>query len=153
MPETSASRVRGTLQQVTAGVTTTNQTVVQLGTFDGPATGGWGVNRLVPLMNGTAVASVPLSGVQTIRFTTDSGDYDFLAFVPAGAPPLQFNAPTFSSGTLSISWSGTAILQQASALTGSPGDWSDVNPQPTGSSYTVDVTTGGSRYYRLKQGP
>jgi len=152
-PETSASRVRGTLQQVTAGGTTTNQTVVELGTFDGPATGGWGVNRLVPLMNGTAVASVPLSGVQTIRFTTDSGDYDFLAFIPAGAPPLQFNAPTFSTGMLSISWSGTATLQQASALTGSPGDWSDVNPQPTGNSYTVDVTTGASRYYRLKQGP
>src|SRR2546421_3454815 len=46
-------------------------------------------------MNGGVVASVPLSGAQTIRLTTDSGDYDFLAFVPA-APSLRFNTPTIS---------------------------------------------------------
>ena len=136
---------------ITAGQTTTNQTVVQLGTFDGPATGGWGLNRLVPLMNGTQLASVPLSGTQTIRLTTDSGDFDFLAFVPA-APSLRFNPPTISGGTVTISWTGTGTLQQATALTGNPlTDWSNVNPQPSGSSYQVTAGTSGNKFFRLKQ--
>jgi hypothetical protein len=144
----SASRVRATLQQVTAGVTTTNQTVVQLGTFEGPATGGWGLNRLVPLMNGAVPASVSLSGVQTIRFTTDSGDYDFFAFVPGGAAAPRFDPPTLSGATVTIAWTGAGVLQEASNLTGHASDWTDVvnptNPFP--------VTPGAStqKFYRLR---
>src|SRR5207248_10981612 len=114
-PPTRTSRVRASLQQITAGQTTTNQTLVQLGTFDGPATGGWGLNRLVPLMNGGVMASVPLSGAQTIRLTTDSGDYDFLAFVPAAAA-LRFNPNTLSGATVTVSWTGYGTLLQAAAL-------------------------------------
>jgi hypothetical protein len=145
-PISSGSRVKGTLQQVTAGSTQTNQTVVQLGTFDGPATGGWGVNRLVPLMNGGAVASVSLSGTQTLRFTTDSGDYDFFALVPGGAPPgPQFSPLVLAGGSFTLQWTGAGTLQETATL--SPANWqpssSQLNPQ------TVTPAATGSKYYRI----
>jgi hypothetical protein len=145
-PITSTSRVKGTLQQVTAGANSTNQTVVQLGAFDGPATGGWGVNRLVPLMSGGAVASVALSGTQTLRFTTDSGDYDFFALVPGGSPPgPQFSPLVLSGGSFTLQWIGTGTLQETATL--SPANWqpssSQANPQ------TVTPAATGSKYYRI----
>jgi hypothetical protein len=144
-PITSASRVRGTLQQITAGATTTNQTVVQLGTFDGPATGGWGVNRLVPLMNASVVASVPLSGAQTIRFTTDSGDYDFLAFVPAVAQ-ININTVTVTAGQVTVNWTGGINLQSSPSL--ATPNWQDILGATTG-TYTAPVT-GSELYFRVR---
>jgi hypothetical protein len=146
-PITSTSRVRGSLQQVTAGVNSTNQTVVQLGTFDGPATGGWGVNRLVPLTSGGAVASVPLSGVQTLRFTTDSGDYDFFALVPGAPAGPQFSPPSLSGpgGSFTLQWTGTGTLQQTDSLT-TP-NWQPAPIQTNPQTVTPGVT--GSKYYRI----
>jgi len=147
-PPTSTSRVRASLQQITAGQTTTNQTVVQLGTFDGPATGGWGLNRLVPLMNGTQLASVPLSGTQTIRLTTDSGDYDFLAFVPGGAAQIRINSIAIASGQVTITWSGGGSLEWTTSLTPT------ISWTPTGNSsgsFSEPVATTGNKFYHVKQ--
>jgi len=145
---TSATRIGGSLQLVGGDVTTTNQTLTQLGTFDGPATGGWGLNRLIALKNASGnVVSLPLSGAQTIRYTASNGDYDFLAFVPS-APALQFNTPTFSGGTVTISWTGTGRLQEASNLTGNPGDWSDVTGSPP-NPFPVTPGTTARKFYRL----
>ncbi|HKS36827.1 MAG TPA: hypothetical protein VJW76_06535 [Verrucomicrobiae bacterium] len=85
-----AADVGGSLQRVTAGETTTSQTVVQLGTFSGPAPGGWGANTLVPLRDATGgqgVFKLP-GGPVTIRLTTRNGDYDWFTLIPvSGVPP------------------------------------------------------------------
>jgi hypothetical protein len=65
-------------------------------------------------------------------------------------PAPRFNATTISGSTVTISWTGTGILQQASALTGNPSDWSDVSPQPSGSSYQVTGATTGNKFFRLR---
>jgi hypothetical protein len=56
-----------------------------------------------------------------------------------------------SSGTLTINWTGTGTLQQASALTGNPTDWSNVSPPPSGNTYQVSGATSGNKFFRLKQ--
>ena len=82
-------RCQGSLQRVTAGVGTTSQTLEQLGSFNGPATGGWGLNVLLPMKAPDNTAAIfQLDGKTTLRFTTRSGDFDYLKFVPAGPPQI-----------------------------------------------------------------
>ncbi|HYG26421.1 MAG TPA: hypothetical protein VD906_05905, partial [Caulobacteraceae bacterium] len=59
----------------------------QLGIFTTPGgTGGWGVNRLIPLTDaGGNLVAVPLNGAQTIRYTIGGGDFDYLVFTPGTA--------------------------------------------------------------------
>jgi hypothetical protein len=45
------------------------------------------------------------------------------------------------------------VLQQATVLTGSNNDWSDVNPQPVGNSIQVQVNSATQTFYRLRTGP
>jgi hypothetical protein len=66
-------------------------------------------------------------------------------------PQLKFTSATVSGGTLTINWNATATLQEATALTGSQNDWTAVQPQPTGTSYSVSVGSTGQKFYRLKQ--
>lgn len=65
---------------------------------------------------------------------------------------LRFNSPTVSGGLVTFTWTGTGTLQQAAALTGNPNDWTDVNPQPVGNTYTVPAT-GNRLFLRLKRLP
>ena len=142
--------LRGSLYMVNGDITTTNQTAALLGTFDAPTSGAWGTDNVVQMKDSSgAVAVVPLSGVQTVRFGGNSGDYDYLLFVP-GAPQLKFNAPTLSGTQFSISWTGSGTLQEASVLTGQASDWSNTTGV-TGSSYTATVGATGNKFYRLKQ--
>src|SRR5204863_6919692 len=118
-------------QLVTAGVTTPNQTLTQLGTFNGPATGGWGLNRLLPLMDaGGNVARVPLSGQQTLRYTASNGDYDFLAVVPVvpTTAQIRINTVSVTGGMVTINWTGGGTLEWATSLA-PPIQWT-----PTGNS-------------------
>ena len=96
--------IGGTLQWVTAGSTGPNQTLVELGTFSGGGTGGWGVNRIIPLKDSTgAVAAIDLSGTQTLRYTTSNGDFDFILLTPVaptvivGTPPPGFAGATLTN--------------------------------------------------------
>ena len=71
------------------------------------------------------------------------------------APQLQFTSVTVSGGQTHLGVtvpSGTATLQQASALTGSPDDWSDLQTGVSGTT-TIDLpaATSGNKFYRLKQ--
>ena len=145
--------IRASLDLVSGDITTTNQTTTSLGVFDAPATGGWGNNVLVPMQgpNTNGVTQVvSLGGLQTLRFHANSGDYDYFVLVPT-TPSLQFTSVSVSGGTVTINWSGTGTLQQASALTGTQADWSDVSPQPGGNSYSPSAGTSANRFYRLKQ--
>jgi hypothetical protein len=62
----------------------------------------------------------------------------------------RFNTPTRSGSDIVITWTGSGTLQQATALTGTAGDWSDVTPPPSGNTYTVTAATSGNRFFRLR---
>jgi len=149
----ATDRTSGSLQRVTGGATTTTQTTEQLGTFDAPgATGGWGNNRLVPLMSGGTQAVVPLSGEQTIRYTAGSGDYDYLVFVKTTGgvvvpPGPRITGATRTGNQLTITWTGGGTLEQ-SATVGTGAAWTTVAGQGAG---TATVTVGaGNMFFRVR---
>jgi hypothetical protein len=64
----------------------------------------------------------------------------------------KFNPPTQTNGVVTLTWTGSATLQQATNLTGQASDWSNVTPAPTGTTFTVTATNGPPMtFYRLKQ--
>ena len=63
-------------------------------------------------------------------------------------PQLMFTSATLTGGTtLTIDWTGTGRLQEASILTGHASDWTDVSNPPK--PYSVQVGTTGQKFYRL----
>lgn len=77
---------RGFLLQVTSPATQQAQTTQFLGTFNAAGNGVWGLNVLVPLLDGKG-NSVTVGGDNvplTFRYMGLSGDVDYLAFVPQG---------------------------------------------------------------------
>jgi len=87
---TTPGELKGTFQRITAGANTTSQTIQQLGTFDAPGSGGWGLNNLVPLKDaGGNVVALSLNGLATFRFTAESGDIDYYLFEPLLPPQIS----------------------------------------------------------------
>jgi hypothetical protein len=70
----SPGTLRGSMQQVTAGASTTSQSLVQLGTFNGMGAGAWDVNNLVPLQNAGQDVAIDINGTITLRYSTDAVD-------------------------------------------------------------------------------
>jgi len=68
-------------------------------------------------------------------------------------PGLQFTSATLGGGTATFTWTGTGILQQATVLTGSNNDWSDLTTQPSGNTFQVQVSSATQTFYRLRPGP
>jgi len=69
-----------------------------------------------------------------------------LAFRARSAPtqPLALNPPTLSNGQITISWTGSGTLQEATSVTGPWGaSANQTNPQ------TI-AATGGAKFYRIK---
>jgi hypothetical protein len=60
---------------------------------------------------------------------------------------LKFTSVTLTSGTLTIDWTGTGTLQEASVLSGSNNDWNPV--QNPAKPYSVQVGATGQKFYRL----
>ncbi len=159
---TEAHQLSGSLALVTSGATTTTQTLAELGTFDAPGTGGWGLNTLVPLKDaGGALATVNLTGAQTVRFFSTSGDEDFFLFVPGAAVtspvivthPASVAVASGGSATMSVAASGTGPLRyqwklRDEALTGQTNRTLTIGSAACANagSYTVTVTgpTGAS---------
>ena len=78
------SPVNNKLSIVTSDPTRRNQTVEDVGTFKGPATGGWNTMKFFPLNDSNGeLAIVDLSGTSTVRLTKVGGNMDanYLAFV------------------------------------------------------------------------
>ena len=73
----------------------------------------------------------------------------------SAGPQLKFASVTVSGGQVHLNVTvptGTATLEQASVLTGSPSDWSTAQSGVTGTT-TIDLpaATSGNKFYRLKQ--
>jgi hypothetical protein len=140
--------VGASLALVAGDITTTNQTTQALGTFSGPGTGGWGRNMLFPMKNAQGkVASVRMDGVQTVRLTHgNGGDFDYLLFVPTGAP---VDAPTITGITraganITVTWSGGGVLWSAPGLNG---PWTTTND---GDGSYSETATGTEKYFQAR---
>ena len=116
------------LSLVTAGHGTEDQTLESLGTFTGPATGGWNTMQFFPLKDEDGnLATVELSGQSTVRLTILPGNVDmnYLAFVPYAAAAGGGDAPALSvvnngDGTVTVTFEGK--LQAAPTVNG---PWQD----------------------------
>ncbi|RME92809.1 MAG: hypothetical protein D6766_09405 [Verrucomicrobia bacterium] len=129
----SGTMVAGSLQLLEGG------TATDLGTFEAPATGGWGNNDLVPLKDANGqMVTVALGGTQTVQFTAGNGDFDYLLFTLPGAPP---EAPRFTNiqknpdGSITIEWTGNAVLESAPTL---QGPWTEVPGATSPFTFTPD---------------
>jgi len=146
-------RLSGNVQLVTAGATTTDQTLQDIGTFTAPGTAGWGVNRLVKAVKTDGSdATVDLSGTQTIRYNAVSGDYDYLLFVKSAGGGQNVTVTVTKSGSqLTITWSGGGKLQSTDALKATGNTWTDVPNGATG-NVTVPIDQA-KRFYRVQVSP
>ena len=135
--EGAGTTIGGSLQWVTGGSTTANQTLVELGTFSGGGTGGWGVNRIIPLKDSTgAVAAIDLSGTQTLRYTTSNGDFDFILLTPAVTEPPAFTKTTLNAnGSVTVEWTGGGALEAAPSING---PWTAVPGASSPFTFTPD---------------
>jgi hypothetical protein len=111
---TGPTDLRGTMDLVTSNPGLPNQTLSPLGRFVGPGTGGWGVNARVLMTDGSGnPVAVSLGGVQTLRFTADSGDVDYFYFEPVAPPqitqqPASITVPEGGSATFTVQLAVTA---------------------------------------------
>jgi len=154
----------GQLQKVTAGVGTQTQTVQDLGTFDGVASGGWGLNTLIPLKDDSGnLVSLDLAGVTTLRYNlpnaatntvggvtkityNGNGDYDYLLFVPAQTVVAQPHIDSIVPGannTVIITWSNASTLQSSPNML----SWTTV----TGATSGTPIPVTGTTFFRVKQ--
>ena len=93
--------------------------ITPLGNFRAPATGGWDTFTFVPLKDtGGNVVNLPLSGVQTLRYSIEAngGDVNYLMFVPAVqlGPRLTIS---HTGNNVTVTWP-SGNLQSAPAITG-----------------------------------
>lgn len=144
----SAGQLNSSIALVTSGVGTTTQTTEPIGKFDAPGSAGWSQNSLVPLTDDTGAAKqVTLSGTQTIRWTYNSGDADYLLFIPeTTVEEVKFTGITKNAdGTITVEWTGGGTLQAAAEVTG---PWQDV----PGSTSPYKLTpTAAMTFGRIKK--
>ena len=150
--------INNELSLVTGDAAAADQTVESLGTFTGPATGGWNTMAFFPLNDADGeLATVTLGGTSTVRLTKVGGNMDvnYLAFVPYVAPAdtgpdlfdgyavgLNFgaDAPDGSgAGTMEAGTSaGLSVQQNWNSLAGAAGS-SDAVVANDGSSSGITV--------------
>jgi hypothetical protein len=119
------SAISSTLSIVTSDATAEDQTVQEVGVFQGPATGGWDTMKFFPMLDETgALAAVELSGVSTVRLTKVAGNMDanYLAFVPyaGGVDTPALSVVNNGDGTITVTFEGK--LEAAPTVNG---PWQD----------------------------
>jgi hypothetical protein len=117
--------------------------------------GGDGVGPGVAINNWSSVYVKRIPAGTFSLLQPDNNGQNMYGVVIARVPVagLQFTSATLGGGNATFVWTGTGILQQATILTGSSNDWSDVTPQPGGNSYQVQVSSAAQTFYRLRTGP
>lgn len=145
-----------TLKLVTAGQGTTNQTTQLLGSFGDASAAGWNVWHWVPMRDASGnLATISLSGVQTVRATSAGGaNLNYLMFVPAvSLSPTLTISRTGSSISLQFP---TAIAHNYTVLfntTLNGGTWQPLAAVISGDGTikTVgDTAAGPAKFYRLQ---
>ena len=88
----------------------------ELGYFNAPGNGAWGVDVLVPLrdVRGGDPIALSLEGRTTLRYVCGSGAVDYLLFVPL----VRLNVVRRQGNSLLVDWSGDGVLQWSTSLTG-----------------------------------
>ncbi len=141
---TADHQLRGRLSKVTSGVGTPNQTWEDLGTFDGSGTGAWQDNALVPMQGSNGTAAFEHSGGPvTLRFWTDSGDFDWFVLDPR-APKDTTPPQIIQPANLTVPCSANLLTPVTFSVTAT--DNSDpapvVNCSPaSGSGFPIGTTT------------
>ena len=86
---------------------------------------------------------VSLGGDQTLRFNTESGDYDYFVLIP-GSAQLRIGSIGFAGGDVTITWDDpAAVLQSSDTVDGTYADVAGAT-----SPYTTPAS-GAGKYYRL----
>lgn len=132
---------------VSSGLGTSDQTVLPLGIFRSPGSEHIGDNNLITLTDDAgAIKTVHLGGLHTIRWSYNSGNADYLVFVPANIPDLP--------GTVAIEIHGDSLIITENPPNGSTveaapaitGPWEPIGPAPQ----TVPLE-GPAQYFRLSR--
>jgi len=143
------------MDEITAGLTTTNQTLSKVGEFrPGRATAGWDNMEFFPLVDDAGQPAVlkGWTGLKSFRMTmvTNSAeDMDYFMFVPVGGTNTGggntnvFTSAVKSANNLVLTWS-TGTLEQADSV---DGPWTPVANTP--SPATIPIT-GTRKFYRLR---
>jgi hypothetical protein len=146
------SELSGTMELVSNPAAVNAEQIRQpIGTFLAPETGEWGRNALVPMKDTNGVvATVSLSGVQTIRYNVTSGDMDYFLFAPAtpSDEPKINVIKANPDGSITLEWTGGGVLQAKTSLDPAV-QWQDV-PGATSSPYTF-TPTASPLFGRIKK--
>lgn len=135
------NRLVGKVERVTSAANVPDQSVEEIGTFNAPATGGWGNNVLVQLKTGDSPAVLTVgSGATTLRATITSADFDYLALVPVATEPPQITSIVLNAnGSITIQWTGGGQLQAGPAI---GGPWQTINGATSPYTFTPDPAVG-----------
>lgn len=137
----AAGQLNGALGVVTSSANTTTQTVDPIGVFTCNGSGGWSQNNLFPMTDAAgAIKTVELGGTTTLRWTYNSGDADYLMFIPVSGGG---DKPMLSLSGSVITYTGTLTASETVAGTYAP-------VAGATSPYTMPKT-GTTMYYRSQQ--
>jgi hypothetical protein len=134
--------IDGSLGLVTAGVGTASQTVDPLGNFTAPGTSAWSRNSLTALTDSAgAIATVEIGGLNTIRWNYNSGDSDYIVFVPATATPVgpMITGVTVVDGSITVTWTGGGEAEVTDDINGT---WTPTGD--TDGSFTATIQPGNA---------
>lgn len=82
--------------------------------------------------------------------TSSDLSFDLMLWAqPSGGPTLSAAAHPNDPSAITITWTGSGILQRSTDLS-SPNNWQDVNPQPVTPSYEVSISNGQPTFFRLR---
>lgn len=116
----------------------------ELGFFNAPGNGAWGVDVLVPLRDRRSGDPIALSleGRTTLRYVCGSGAVDYLLFVPL----VRLNAVRRQGNSLFVDWSGDGVLQWSTSLTGTYLPYSAEQESPA--TFPI-LTSEPGRFFKL----
>lgn len=123
--DSSPAALRASLSRVTSPANIAAQTLEDLGSFSGEGTGGWGINRLVPLRDNSGIARIlQFGGTETLRMNLQSGDFDYLILMPLTSPRIalqpqpatvvegrdvSFSVATVDNEAASFQWTSNSV--------------------------------------------